>query len=76
MPSKFNSGTTKNLARQIATNLGASYTIISIQDSVEHTITQLSDTPIHNYLLNRDFKLELNGLMKENIQARDRGSRL
>jgi len=76
MPSKFNSGTTKGLARQIATNLGANYTIISIQDSVEHTVSQLTGTPIHSYLLNRDFKLELSGLMKENIQARDRGARL
>ncbi|MBQ9635290.1 MAG: NAD(+) synthase, partial [Acidaminococcaceae bacterium] len=42
---------------------------------VSHTVEQLY-SPIHNYTTNRDFKVELTGLMYENIQARDRGSRL
>ena len=75
MPSRYNSELTKNLAQQLAENLGCSYTIIPINDSVSHTVEQLY-TPIHNYTTNRDFKVELNGIMYENIQARDRGSRI
>ena len=75
MPSRYNSELTKNLAQQLAENLGCCYTIVPINDSVSHTVEQLY-TPIHNYTSNRDFKVELTGLMYENIQARDRGSRL
>lgn len=75
MPSRYNSELTRNLAQQLAENLGCCYTIVPISDSVYHTVEQLY-TPIHNYTSNRDFKVELNGLMYENIQARDRGSRI
>jgi NAD+ synthase (glutamine-hydrolysing) len=75
MPSRYNSELTKNLAQQLAENLGCCYTIVPINDSVSHTVEQLY-TPIHNYTSNRDFKVELSGLMYENIQARDRGSRI
>lgn len=75
MPSRYNSELTKNLAQQLAENLGCCYTIVAINDSVSHTVEQLY-SPIHNYTTNRDFKVELTGLMYENIQARDRGSRL
>ena len=75
MPSRYNSELTKNLAQQLAENLGCCYTIVPINDSVSHTVEQLY-TPIHNYTTNRDFKVELNGIMYENIQARDRGSRI
>ena len=75
MPSRYNSELTKKLAQQLAENLGCCYTIVHITDSITHTVEQLY-TPIHNYTTNRDFKVELNGLMYENIQARDRGSRI
>ena len=75
MPSRYNSELTKNLAQKLAENLGCCYTIVPINDSVSHTVEQLY-TPIHNYMTNRDFKVELNGVMYENIQARDRGSRI
>ncbi|MER2139351.1 MAG: NAD(+) synthase, partial [Succiniclasticum sp.] len=75
MPSRYNSELTKNLAQRLAENLGCCYTIVPINDSVAHTVEQLYN-PIHNYTTNRDFKVELNGLMYENIQARDRGARL
>ena len=75
MPSRYNSELTKNLAQKLAENLGCCYTIVPINDSVSHTVEQLY-TPIHNYTTNRDFKVELNGVMYENIQARDRGSRI
>jgi len=75
MPSRYNSELTKNLAQQLAENLRCCYTIVPINESVSHTVEQLY-TPIHNYTSNRDFKVELTGLMYENIQARDRGSRI
>ena len=75
MPSRYNSELTKNLAQQLAENLGCCYTIVPVNDSVAHTVEQLY-SPIHNYTSNRDFKVELTGLMYENIQARDRGSRI
>ena len=75
MPSRYNSELTKNLAQKLAENLGCCYTITPINESVSHTVEQLY-TPIHNYTTNRDFKVELTGLMYENIQARDRGSRI
>ncbi len=75
MPSRYNSELTKNLAQQLAENLKCCYTIVPINESVSNTVEQLY-TPIHNYSSNRDFKVELNGLIYENIQARDRGSRI
>lgn len=65
MPSKFNSDLTKNAAKKLAENLGIDYKIVPIQESVELTTTQL---------MNSGF--ELNSVVVENIQARDRGSRV
>ena len=76
LPSKFNSDTTKNLAYRLAKNLGANYAIIPISQSYEHTVEQLSTTPITNLGSNSSFNLELSTLVKENIQARDRGARI
>ncbi|MCH4157076.1 MAG: NAD(+) synthase, partial [Acidaminococcaceae bacterium] len=76
MPSRYNSGTTKEIAQQVAQNLETNYTIIPIQESVNHTVAQLTENPIHNYATNRDFKLDLTSFQVENIQARDRGARV
>lgn len=65
MPSKFNSDLTKNAAKKLAMNLGISYKVIPIQESVDLTIKQLNEAGF-----------EVGSLAKENIQARDRGSRL
>lgn len=65
MPSKYNSETTKNAAKELADNLGIDYKVISIQDSVDLTIKKLKEA-----------NLEVTGLMVENIQARERGSGL
>ena len=75
MPSRYNSELTKNLAQQLAENLGCNYTIVPIGESVAHTVEQLR-SPIHSYTSNRDFKVELTELMYENMQARDRGTRI
>ena len=76
LPSQYNSETTKGLAYQLAKNLGANYAIIPISQSVEHTVDQLTHTPIANLCTRQSVQLELTTLMQENIQARDRGARI
>lgn len=76
LPSRYNSDTTQNLAHQLAQALGANYAVLPIQKSYEHTVEQLSTTPITNLGTGAQFQLQLSGLVKENIQARDRGARL
>lgn len=66
MPSVYNSDTTKDLAKELAKELGISYSIIPIQESVDFTKAQIRDI----------LGMEITGLMDENIQARDRGSRI
>ena len=65
MPSKFNSSTTKNLSEQLAKNLGCKYYVVPIQESVDWTVKQLEERGI-----------EVSDFVKENIQARDRSSRI
>lgn len=65
MPSKFNSATTKNLSEQLAKNLGCKYFVVPIQESVDWTVKQLND-----------YGIEVSDFVKENIQARDRSSRI
>ncbi|MDD4937659.1 MAG: NAD(+) synthase [Candidatus Shapirobacteria bacterium] len=65
MPSKFNSELTKSTAKQLADNLGINYKIIPIQDGVDKTVEDLNRAGF-----------EVTGLMLENIQARDRSSRV
>ncbi len=65
MPSKFNSDLTKNAAKELADNLGIDYKVFPIQDSVDLTVDELEN---HGY--------EVTDYSLENIQARDRGSRV
>ena len=65
MPSKFNSSTTKGLSEQLAKNLGCKYYVVPIQESVDWTVKQLEERGI-----------EVSNFVKENIQARDRSSRI
>ena len=65
MPSKFNSSTTKNLSELLAKNLGCKYFVVPIQESVDWTVKQLEERGI-----------EVSSFVKENIQARDRSSRI
>ncbi len=66
MPSEYNSDTTKNLARDLATELGISYQIMSIGESVDHTKKQLREV----------FGIQAEGVVEENIHARDRWGRI
>lgn len=76
LPSQYNSSTTRDSAARLAQALGANYAVLPITQSCEHTINQLEGTPIINHHTGKSFTLELNNLVKENIQARDRGARL
>ncbi|WP_295161107.1 NAD(+) synthase [uncultured Brachyspira sp.] len=74
MPSKFNSDTTKNLAKTLSDNLKCAYMIIPIQESVDYTVMQLENSPIIKEGVENHFKTS--SFIIENIQARDRSSRI
>jgi NAD+ synthase (glutamine-hydrolysing) len=77
MPSQFNSETTKGAALTLAQNLGIHYTSISIQNSYENTIRELESAAFERLDGSKTFTpLKLSDMNKENIQARDRGSRI
>ena len=65
MPSCYNSTLTKNAAEKLAKNIGCSYKVIPIQDSVDLTRNQL-----------KEVGLELTSFAIENVQARDRSARI
>ena len=76
MPSVFNSATTKGLSQELANNLGCQYMIIPIQESVDHTIKQLEETPMVNLGTGSETHLKVSSFVAENIQARDRSARV
>lgn len=65
MPSRYNSPTTIGLARRLAANLGCRYADVPIEDSVALTVRQMEAAG-----------LPLSSFMRENVQARDRSSRV
>lgn len=74
LPGRFNSATTKNSAKSLAENLGCRYAVFPIEKSVDETINQLESTP---FLLDgKESFLTVSSFTKENIQARDRSSRV
>jgi NAD+ synthase (glutamine-hydrolysing) len=77
MPSRYNSETTRNAAHALASSLGIHYTSIPIQQSFEHTISQIETTVFCKMDPSKHATtLKLSGLNRENIQARDRGARI
>ncbi len=77
MPSKYNSDLTKNAAAVLAGNLGINYAIIPIQNSVDLTVAEM--TKVRFTRMNGDRQetsLVIDDLARQNIQARDRGSRV
>lgn len=76
MPSQFNSQTTKNLAKTLAKNLSCRYTIVPIQQSISHTKEQIETSPIENFFDGTKNFLHVSDFVFENIQARDRSSRI
>lgn len=76
MPSVYNSNTTKNLAATLAKNLGCNYAVAPIQEVVDITIKQIETTPIINFSDKSEKHLTVSSFIAENIQARDRSSRI
>ena len=76
MPSMYNSQTTKDLSAKLANNLGCLYTNMPIQEVVDYTIQQISQTPVTNLTTGEEQQLKVTAFMTENIQARDRSARI
>ena len=66
---------TKGLAKELADYLGCLYTVIPVQDSLELTRRQFSDAALYKNDVEAG-RLELTSFIEENIQARDRSSRI
>ena len=76
MPSQFNSATTKGLAAQLAENLGCRHMIVPIEESVAHTVQQLTAVPIIGTAAQAGEHLTISSFVRENMQARDRSGRV
>ncbi len=76
MPSRYNSTLTRDLARKLASNLKCLYAEIPIEDSVELTRRQLEGLEFASTNGSIKSKVQLDGRVMENIQARDRSSRI
>lgn len=78
MPSVFNSRTTRGLADRLAGNLGCMYAVMPIQDVVDYTYKQLTQTPVvdRNESDKSEFHVTVSPFVLENIQARDRSARI
>lgn len=74
MPSRFNSNTTKNLAKTLAENLSCAYMVVTIQESVDFTIKQIETCKIIKD--GEESFLKVSSFISENIQARDRSARI
>lgn len=76
MPSVYNSSTTKDLARDMAENLGCAYAVVPIQESVDYTIKQFTSIKIYHASANVPERIKISSFTAENIQARDRSARV
>lgn len=76
MPSRYNSTTTRHLAADLAARLGVPYASIPIEDSVSLTRAQIDGLPIGVPGEPAGETLHLSDFMFENVQARDRSSRI
>lgn len=78
MPSRHNSQTTIGLARQLAINLGCHYTEIPIEPSVALTRSQITDLICERPATSNEARLtlSLSDSAFENVQARDRSTRV
>lgn len=79
MPSRFNSAMTQDAAKTLAENLQCPFASLSIQDSItltEKELTEVTFTATQADGQQVDEKLSLSSFVMENIQARDRSSRI
>ncbi len=76
MPSRYNSDTTRNLAVELAGNLGCLYVEVPIEASVKKTIDQIDGLMARSPDGRLERELKLTPFMLENVQARDRSARI
>ncbi|MDA1044030.1 MAG: NAD(+) synthase, partial [Verrucomicrobia bacterium] len=76
MPSRFNSDTTRTAARDLAANLGCLYADVPIEGSVAETHRQIQGLRVASLDKRHSHELTLSPLAQENVQARDRSSRI
>ena len=82
MPSQYNSSTTKGLSADLAKNLGCRYAVVPIGDSVDLTVRQIDGLMFETIggedkIYGLEFeKIYLSPFNLENVQARDRSSRI
>lgn len=74
MPGPFTSTTTRNLSRALAENLDCPFTEIPIQPAVDTTVAQLEQAEF--LYSGGKVQLQVSDFVRENIQARDRSSRI
>ena len=72
-PTKYNSQMTKDLAKQLADNLGCPYLTIPIGHFIDDTASALEGLSLSPH---GQGQIHLTSFMKENMQARDRSSRI
>lgn len=70
MPTKYNSDTTKNAARDLAENLGTPYMVAPISDILDSICTSLEKCSF----VRNDTPMKVEGINHENLQARTRSS--
>ena len=76
MPSRHNSPTTRELARRLARNLKTCFVELPIDESVAMTHCQVDGVTLENLDGGLEQRLRLTDAALENVQARDRSSRL
>lgn len=76
MPGPFTSPTTRHLSKKLAANLGARFLELPIGESVSLTARQFSEAVSEGPGGGIPNAWELSSFALENVQARDRGSRL
>jgi NAD+ synthase (glutamine-hydrolysing) len=77
MPTRFNSSRTRDFAANLAKNLGLRFAEVSVQNSYEQTIKDVESIELKDASGNLPTQsVKLSPLNIENIQSRDRGSRL
>lgn len=76
MPGEYTSGTTRGLARELAGSIGCLFAEAPIADSIDLTVRQIDGLEASSADGSCRRTLRLSNFMLENVQARDRSSRV